>query len=131
MLDVRHDRPHCSVVSKRRQHKLYAFHEDDSEIVEEAADNEEVLQLWCSLEESENEQWQEVISRRNKPKVKKANPTSLLSVENIHDSNSCDRAVCGQPSFSRDTMHSQRHCQCETRRAWNLALRLASSALGQ
>ena len=26
-----------------------------------------------------------------------------------------DRAVCGQPSFSRDTMHSQRHCQCETR----------------
>ena len=45
-------------------------------------DNEEVLQLWCSLEESENEQWQEVISRRDKQKVKKASPTSLLSVEN-------------------------------------------------
>ena len=56
MLDVRHDRPRCSVMSKRRQHKLYAIDEDDSEIVEEAADNEEVLQLWCSLEESENEQ---------------------------------------------------------------------------
>ena len=27
----------------------------------------------------------------------------------------CDRAVCDQPSFSRDTTHLQRHCQCETR----------------
>ena len=58
-------------------------------------DNEEVLQLWCSLEESENEQWQEVISRRDKQKVKKASPTSLLSVENSHYSNSCSwSGVC-------------------------------------
>ena len=23
----------------------------------------------------------------------------------------CNRAVCGQPSFPRDAMHSRRHCQ--------------------
>ena len=33
---------------------------------------------------SENEQWQEVISRRNKQRAKKANQASLLGVENSH-----------------------------------------------
>ena len=33
------------------------------------------------MEESESEQWQEVISRRNKQRVKRANQASLLSVE--------------------------------------------------
>ena len=39
------------------------------------------------LEESENEQWQEVISRGNKQRVKRANQALLLSVENSHSSN--------------------------------------------
>ena len=55
--------------------------EDDSETVEESAEDEDDLQAWCPLEESENEQWQEVISRRNKQRVKRANQASLLSVE--------------------------------------------------
>ena len=66
---------------------LYAVDEDDGENAEESTDNEEDLQAWCLLEESENEQWQEVISKQNKRKVKKANPASLLSVENSHNSN--------------------------------------------
>ena len=44
--------------------KLVAIDEDDSENVEEATGNEEDLQAWCLSEESENEQWQEVTSRR-------------------------------------------------------------------
>ena len=40
-----------------------------------------ICKAWCLLEESENEQWQEVISRRNKQRVKRANQASLLSVE--------------------------------------------------
>ena len=51
-----------------------------------ATDNEKDLQAWCLLEESDVEQWQEVISRRGKRKVKKANQASLLSVENSHNS---------------------------------------------
>ena len=50
-------------------------------------ENEEDLQAWCLLEESENEQWQEVTSKQNKRNVKKANQASLLSVENSHNSN--------------------------------------------
>ena len=60
---------------------LYAIDEDDSENVEDSAEDEDDLQAWCLLEESENEQWQEVISRRNKQRVKRANQASLLSVE--------------------------------------------------
>ena len=41
----------------------------------------------CWLGESENEQWQEVISKQNKRRVKKDNQASLLSMENSHDSN--------------------------------------------
>ena len=60
---------------------LHAIDEDDSENVEESAEDEDDLQAWCLLEESENEQWQEVISRRNKQRVKRANQAPLLSVE--------------------------------------------------
>ena len=42
---------------------LFAIDEDDIENAEESAENEEDLQAWCPLKESENEQWQEVISR--------------------------------------------------------------------
>ena len=65
---------------------LYAIDEDCSENAEESAENEEDLQAWCILEESENEQWQEVISRRSKQRMKKVNQASLLSVESSHSS---------------------------------------------
>ena len=44
-------RTHCSVVS-------YAIDEDDGESIEGTPDNDEELQAWCLLEESEHEQWQ-------------------------------------------------------------------------
>ena len=66
---------------------MYAIDEDDSENLEEALDNEEDLRAWCLSEESENEQWQEAISRRDKQKVKKSNQASLLRVEHSHNSN--------------------------------------------
>ena len=47
---------------------MYAIDEDDSENVEEATDNEEELQPWCLQEESESDQVQEVVSRRDKQK---------------------------------------------------------------
>ena len=48
--------------------------------------DEEDMIAWCLLEERENEQWQKVISKRERQKVKKANQASLLSVENSHKS---------------------------------------------
>ena len=60
---------------------LYAIDEDDNENDEESAEDEDDLQAWCLLEESENEQWQKVISRRNRQRMKKDNQASLLSVE--------------------------------------------------
>ena len=42
------------------------------------------MQAWCLLEESEHEQWQEVISRRSNQRAKKVNQASLLSVESSH-----------------------------------------------
>ena len=74
-------------VEKEATTNVYAIEEDDSETVEEASDDEEDVLAWSVLEESENEQWQEVISRRDKQKVKKANQAALLSVENSHNSN--------------------------------------------
>ena len=65
---------------------LYAIDEDDSENAEESGENKEDLQAWCLLEESENEQWQEAISRRSKQRPKKVNQESLLSVESSHSS---------------------------------------------
>ena len=53
---------------------------------EEANDSEEDLQAWCLSEESENEQRQDAVSKREKQKVKKANQASLLSVESSHNS---------------------------------------------
>ena len=63
---------------KRSNKNLYATDEDDSKNVEELAEDENNLQAWCLLEENENEQWQEVMSRRNKQRVKRANQASLL-----------------------------------------------------
>ena len=55
---------------------LRAIDEDETENVEETPNNDEELQAWCLLEERENEQWQEVISRRDEHKVLKANQAS-------------------------------------------------------
>ena len=38
---------------------LCAVDEDDGENADESTENEDDLQAWCLLEESENEQWQE------------------------------------------------------------------------
>ena len=64
---------------------MYAMDEDDRENTEESAENEEDLQAWRILEESESEQWQEVISRRSKQRAKKATQASLSSVESSHN----------------------------------------------
>ena len=63
-------------MSKGRQEKLARLDEDETENIEETPNNDEELQAWCLLEEPENEQWQEVISRRDKHKVLKANQAS-------------------------------------------------------
>ena len=63
---------------------LYAKDEHDSENLEEPTENEEDLQAWWLLGESENEQWQQVTSRRSKQRAKKINQPSLLSVESSH-----------------------------------------------
>ena len=67
---------------------LYAIDEDENENVEDTAEDEDDLQAWCLLVESESEQWQEVISRRNKQRAKRANQASLLSVESSKNLNS-------------------------------------------
>ena len=66
---------------------MYAVDEDDGENAEESTENKEDLQAWCLLEESVNEQWQEVISKQNKRSVKQDNQASLLSMENSHNVN--------------------------------------------
>ena len=67
---------------------MYTIDEDENENVEDTAEDEDDLQAWCLLEESESEQWQEVISRRNKQKAKRANQASMLRVESSKNLNS-------------------------------------------
>ena len=55
-------------VEQWETHILYAVDGDDCENAEESTENEEDVQAWCWLEESENEQWQEVISKQNERK---------------------------------------------------------------
>ena len=54
MLDLWQRRTHCSFVSNPYL----------------AIDNEQELQAWCLLGESEHDHWHEVISRRDKQKLK-------------------------------------------------------------
>ena len=56
--------------------------EDKGDISEEVRKDEDELHAWCLEEESENEQWQEVTSKKSKLKKKKLDHESLLSVEN-------------------------------------------------
>ena len=55
--------------------------EDKGDIREEVREDEDELHAWFLLEESENEQWQEVTSKKSKLK-KKLDHEPLLSVEN-------------------------------------------------
>ena len=59
--------------------------EESSEHIEEANGSDEDLPAWCLLEESENEQRQEAVSRREKQKMKTANQVSLSSMEGSHN----------------------------------------------
>ena len=68
---------------------LYAIDEN----IEESADNEEDMQAWCLLGESENEQWQEVISRRDKQRTKKVK--SSVTVERGEQSQFESEEDCG------------------------------------
>ena len=58
---------------------MSATDEDESETIEATPDTDEELEVWCFLEESEHEQRQEVISRQQKQKAKKADQSSSLS----------------------------------------------------
>ena len=68
---------------------VHAMDEDDCEDTKEysnrSTESEENLQAWYILEDSESEQWQEVISRRSRQKAMRNNQVSLLSVESSHD----------------------------------------------
>ena len=68
---------HCA---QGRNSNLYAVDEEENEISEGIHG--------CLLEESENEQWPEVISRRDEQKAKNAAHASLLSVGNDQKSSS-------------------------------------------
>ena len=69
---------------------MYAIDEDDSEHVDDATDNEEDLLAWCLSEESEHEQWQDVVIRRDKQQGKEAAHVSLLIAENNRSSSPKD-----------------------------------------
>ena len=78
---------------------LYARDEDGSENAEESVENEEDLQAWCKLEESENEQWKEV------------NQASLLSVESSH-SLSPMKIVEVKHKRGSSEVHNIQKCEC-------------------
>ena len=82
---ARQDTLHAAWCRKGGNKNVYAMDEDDRENTEESAENEEDLQAWRILEESESEQWQEAISRRSKQRAKKATQASLSSVESSHN----------------------------------------------
>ena len=58
---------------------LKTIDEDDRESIEETPDSDEELQV----ERSESEQWQEVISRREKQNLKNASHASLLTWKTV------------------------------------------------
>ena len=74
-----HIAAHCTKGSCNKS--LNAVEEDKGDIREEVREDEDELHAWCVLEESENEQRQEVTSRKSKLK-KKLDHEPLLSVEN-------------------------------------------------
>ena len=80
MLELWQGRTNCSSVPIGQQHThVYAIDEEETEISEYMHDIAEELQTRSLLEENENEQWQEVISRRDQQKVEECR--SCLTVE--------------------------------------------------
>ena len=67
-LDVWKIRTRCSLVPTRRQQDFVCHCVEVREHAEEANDSEEDLQAWCLLEESDNDQWPKVVSKRGKQK---------------------------------------------------------------
>ena len=67
---------------------MHAAGEEESEVNEDTVDNEQKLHAWCLLDESEHEQRQEVISRRDTQRLKNTAHVSLLSVGNKQGSTS-------------------------------------------
>ena len=57
--------------------------EAKGDISEEEREDDDELHAWCLLEESENDQWQEVTSKKSvEHEDEEIRPQSLLSVEN-------------------------------------------------
>ena len=72
----------ASCVKGSWNRSLNAVEEDKGDISQEVREGGDGLCAWCSLEKSENEQWQEVASKKSKLKSKEVAHESLLSVEN-------------------------------------------------
>ena len=90
------------VVQKNNDPRPEARKEDTSE---EMRENEGELHAWC-LEESENEQWQEVPSKKSKLKMKRFAHESLLSVGN----NSGASPKVSEVKHGLQDMSSQQRC---------------------
>ena len=58
------------------------LNESDEYFLEQMHENDEELHAWCILDQSENEQRQDVISKQSRIKPKKEAYISLLIVEN-------------------------------------------------
>ena len=71
---------HCTKENWNRS--LNAVDEEKGDIREKVHEDELELHAWCLLEESEKEQWQEVISKESKLKLQNMAHGSVLSVEN-------------------------------------------------
>ena len=78
--NTEHSAANCVKGSWNRS--LNAVEEHKGDISEEVHEDEDELHAWCLLEESENEQWKEVTSKKSQLKMKKIAHESLLSVEN-------------------------------------------------
>ena len=85
---------------------LNAVEEDKGDISEEVHEDENELLAWRLLEESENEQWQEVTSKKSKlnKKKKKQDHESLLSVEN--NSGASKRSHRSQRQLGKHQSHT-------------------------
>ena len=103
----------CLQCRKGGNTNLYAVDEDDGENAEEPTEIEEDLQAWCLLEESENEQWQEVISKQNKRNCEEGK--SSVTVEHGEQSQFEAEEDCGSErhvgeSQSHNGLWSRRSC---------------------
>ena len=75
----RHSAATCVKESWNRS--LNAVDEDKGDTREKVHEDDDDLHAWCLLEESENEQWQEVTSKKSELKTKKFANEPLLSVD--------------------------------------------------